>query len=63
MKEWSYENDYNSLDRADECANNDPTTIDKEDIDENLSAVENGNENLESLPIALRKAGRNNKQN
>ncbi|CAG8519484.1 17913_t:CDS:2, partial [Racocetra persica] len=43
-------------DRADECANNDPTTIDKEDIDENLSAIKNSNENFESLPIALQKA-------
>lgn len=61
MKEWSYENDDNNLDRTDECVYNDPNTIDNEDIGENSSAIENNNENSESLPIALRKTCRNNK--
>ncbi|CAG8645670.1 23444_t:CDS:2 [Cetraspora pellucida] len=63
MQEWSYENDNNSLDRADNCANNNPNAIDKEDVNENSSTVDNDNENSESLPIALRKTCRNNKQN
>ena len=53
-KEWSYENDNNNLNRADKCVDNDSNIVD-EDISENLSTIENCNENSVSLPIALRK--------
>lgn len=55
MKEWNYEND-NNLNSEDKYIDD---TVDK-DISENLSTIENNNENSESLPIALRKTCRKN---
>ena len=50
MQEWSYEND-NSEEKYVDNSN----TVDKDNVGENLSTLENDNENSEPLPIALRK--------